>query len=113
MGQGYRLTSFSNGGPSVDVCAPGQHIYSSIVGSYDYLSGTSMAAPIVSGVAALVLSANALHLLTCSAFSVDADQVLDDASYGQTAAELEGAAPSPAPLQLLFDEAIDAVSPTA
>lgn len=323
MGEGYRLTSFSNGGPSVDVCAPGQHIYSTIVGGCDYLSGTSMAAPIVSGVAALVWAADpglsgrevkqlvcmsavsyadghpqahyapasyplvdaetatysalglvrqddeppvveeegpatdrdplacferylrdiydsgtvgagtvelpgdgsdidtyrqfaigdfdddgepellcvhevtgeygnsfgclndviecdssgnaalarrsitsfvpsdvswpgtgwlclygggssvtrvyipasdalaatydlpetsyislerlgdAWHLLTCSAFSVDADQVLDDASYGQVAAELEGAAPSPVPLQPLYDEAIDAVSPTA
>ncbi len=42
---------------SVDVAAPGIDIYSTVVGGYDYMSGTSMAAPQVSAIAALVYAA--------------------------------------------------------
>ncbi|HTD99046.1 MAG TPA: S8 family serine peptidase [Mucilaginibacter sp.] len=47
---------FSNyGKQSVDVFAPGVQIYSSVPGSkYDYYDGTSMAAPVVAGLAALL-----------------------------------------------------------
>lgn len=49
--------SFSNWGEWVDVCAPGQDIISTYLnGQYTYMSGTSMACPHASGVAALVLS---------------------------------------------------------
>ncbi|MFH1108254.1 MAG: S8 family serine peptidase [Planctomycetota bacterium] len=53
---------FSNYGNEVDVCAPGDRIYSTWGGiniqtnGYTYLSGTSMATPHVSGLAALVKS---------------------------------------------------------
>jgi subtilisin family serine protease len=48
----------SNFGTNVDVSAPGGNIWSTTVGSYGFSSGTSMAAPHVSGVAALVWSVN-------------------------------------------------------
>ncbi|SEW04697.1 Subtilase family protein [Chitinophaga sp. YR573] len=50
------LASFSNYGEnSVDILAPGVHIYSTIPGNkYDDYNGSSMAAPLVAGVAALI-----------------------------------------------------------
>ncbi|RJP53339.1 MAG: peptidase S8 [Anaerolineaceae bacterium] len=49
------LTSFSNHGPELDLSAPGAAIYStSLGGTYVYRSGSSMAAPFVSGLAAIL-----------------------------------------------------------
>lgn len=52
-------SSFSNYGSYVDVCAPGSSIYSTIPFSgFGYLSGTSMAAPLVTSLFALLKAAN-------------------------------------------------------
>jgi subtilisin family serine protease len=52
------VASFSNFGTYVDVCAPGVNIYSTVPSNnYDYKSGTSMAAPMVAGLAGLLMSA--------------------------------------------------------
>ncbi|MFP8952286.1 S8 family peptidase [Natrialbaceae archaeon A-arb3/5] len=52
------LSSFSNRGSQIELAAPGRRVLSTDLNdSYTRVSGTSMATPIVSGVAGLVLSA--------------------------------------------------------
>jgi len=52
------IAPFSSRGPGLDLCAPGKDIYSTwLGGGYRRLDGTSMAAPHVAGVAALIIAA--------------------------------------------------------
>lgn len=64
----FGLARYSCGGERVDIIAPGSDIYSTVAGKwfnlfgatsyYSNMSGTSMASPMVAGVAALIYSAN-------------------------------------------------------
>lgn len=55
------LASFSNFGSGVDIVAPGTTILSTYLdGQFAYLSGTSMASPVVTGTIALMLSRNTI-----------------------------------------------------
>ncbi len=62
LGNGqFMQSSFSNVGSRVDICAPGSSVYSCSSAKnnyYQYMSGTSMAAPVITAIASLVWSVN-------------------------------------------------------
>ena len=80
-----RLADYANyGAASVDLAAPGSYIYSTAAdGSYLAMTGTSIATAVVSGAAALVLSAR--HDLTAEQLKavLENSVVLDDSLTGK------------------------------
>lgn len=101
---GEEVADFSSCGPPVDIAAPGANITSTTLGGgFGMLSGTSMAAPHVSGVAALVKSENLLltHIQLRCILEATADDLYEAGRDPRTgwgrldAAEAVAAANSP------------------
>lgn len=82
---------FSNYGNWIDISAPGNNIYSTTVGnSYGNLSGTSMASPLVAGLAGLMKSFNPgitpAQLTACLTGSADNIDLVNPGYIGQLGA---------------------------
>jgi subtilisin len=87
------LSGFSSTGPEVELAAPGSNIYSTVVGSYDTFSGTSMACPHVAGTGGQLMAngysnTTARDRLRSTAESIDLSE--NESGYGllDTAAAL-------------------------
>ncbi len=74
---GYWVAKFSDGGPRVDLIAPGTYIWSTIHGGYDHYDGTSCAAPHVAATAAAMWSVNP------SLTGADVKRILVETAKGQ------------------------------
>ena len=84
LDEGGTIANYSNWGSTVDIAAPGSGILSTVPSGYEEMSGTSMAAPQVAGVAALIRSrAPAADVAaTLAASATDAGAPGRDTHYG-------------------------------
>jgi len=85
-----KLAYFSNRHGSVDICAPGVAIYSTIPGNmYDYYDGTSMASPVAAAVAAMVRLKNpayspqqTISVMKATCNNIDSINAIFEGTYG-------------------------------
>lgn len=109
------LADFSNRGAAIDVAAPGVDLWTTQLGDWGTNSGTSFAAPVVSGVLGLIrsvdptLSAAAIEaILLVTAFDVGGDGEDDSFGHGRVdarrAVELAEAAAAGDVPPLAFDD---------
>ena len=88
-----KLSKYSNyGATTVDIVAPGYNIYSTVIGGYTYMSGSSMAVPHISALAALLYSyddnlypANIKEIILNSIKPIDGLKVTFISGYAQCA----------------------------
>lgn len=101
-------SSFSNYGDWVDIVAPGTWILSTVPGNrYDNKSGTSMAAPCVAAIAALLKAKNKLHGITTK----EVKELLFDSAYTTTFNTYPGSATTinAVSADVHFDIAVDSI----
>ena len=79
VGEGDHVAAFSNYGEWVDISAPGDRILSTTPSGFALLSGTSMAAPLVAGTAALVKSVH--HEWTPEQIALQLQLTADDIDH--------------------------------
>lgn len=106
-----KWASFSNYGPEVDVTAPGVMIYSAYPGGgYGYRSGTSMAAPHVSGLAAILMGIPGIDPVLVQSIiessSLDLGDNGWDEYYGYGLIQMDAA------IQLAWPKSTPTLSPT-
>lgn len=119
MGTTGSLASFSDKGPFVDFVAPGTEVRATLVGnSYGLANGTSFAAPIIAGVAALSWSANP-ELRPVSIVEMLTDHAVDlgidgkDSTYGHGLVDAAGTVDAASKASVSLDETPPTISTSA